>query len=440
MKRVKVITLGCAKNQIDSERIKAFLLDSGFDLVEDEKKSEIVILNTCGFIEPAKTEALDEIWRLIQLKDKGKKLVVCGCLAQRYSDALWEKMPEIDGILGISDIPKIGSVCKEISKNKKVKLIGSLKREKSLKEEKRVLSSPFSAYLRIADGCDNLCAYCSIPLIRGRFRSKPIQEVLKEARNLSQQGVKEINLVAQDTTSYGKDIYKKKKLPELLSLLVEKTNMEWIRLLYTHPAHYTDELVQTISKSPKVCKYLDIPLQHISNKILLKMGRKVTKEEIKMLIQKLKSKIPDLALRTTFLLGFPGEREKDFQALLDFVEKTKFDWVGAFIYSKEEDTKAFDFKGQIPAKVKHERFDRLLLLQNNITLDKNKERVGKILKVLIEAKSKEKKGFYVGRSQYHAPEVDGIIYVKGKDLKIGNFARVRITKAQEYDLMGTVMK
>lgn len=437
--KVNVITLGCAKNQIDSERIKAFLLDSNFDLSEDENTSDIFVLNTCGFIEEAKRESLDEIWRLIELKDK-KKLIVCGCLAQRYSKLLWEKIPEIDGILGISDISKIGFVCKEILKNKRVKFINQPDVEKSLRVEKRILESPFFAYLRIADGCDNFCTYCSIPQIRGKYRSKPIEYVLKEAQYLTNQGIKELNLVAQDTTLYGEDIYKTKKLPKLLSLLSEKTDVEWIRLLYTHPAHYTSELIEEISKNPKVCKYLDLPFQHISDKILSKMGRKITKQKIKELIKKLKEEIPDLSLRTTFLLGFPGEKEKDFEELLEFVEKTKFDWVGAFIYSKEENTKAYDFKGQVPTKVKHERFDRLLLLQQNISFEKNKKRVGKKFKVLIGGKSKENKGHYVGRTQYQAPEVDGVVLVKGDNLKIGDFVQVKITEAQDYDLVGKVVK
>lgn len=437
--KVNVITLGCAKNQIDSERIKAFLSHSGFDLVDDEDTSDIFILNTCGFIEEAKRESLDEIWRLIELKDK-KKLIVCGCLAQRYSKLLWEKIPEIDALLGISDIPKIGFACKKVLKNKRIRFINQPDVEKHLRVEKRILKSPFFAYLRIADGCENFCTYCSIPQIRGKYRSKPTEEVLKEAKYLADQGIKEINLVAQDTTLYGEDIYKKKKLQKLLSLLSEKTDVEWIRLLYTHPAHYSFELIQTISKNPKVCKYLDLPLQHISDKILSKMGRKITKQKAIELIEKLREEIPDLSLRTTFLVGFPGEREKDFEELLDFVEKTKFDWVGAFVYSKEENTKAYDFKGQIPAKVKHDRFDRLLLLQQNISFEKNKKRVGKKFEVLIEGKSKEKKGYYVGRTQYQAPEVDGVVFVKENNLKIGDFVQVKITEALDYDLVGKVVK
>jgi len=386
VKKVKVITLGCAKNQIDSQRIKAYLCDWGFGLVEDERKADILILNTCGFIQPAKIESLDEIWRLGKLKAQGKKLVVCGCLAQRY------------------------------------------------------IENKTSAYLRIADGCDNLCSYCAIPLIRGKYRSKPIPQILKEAQDLSKLGVKEVNLVAQDITLYGKDIYKNKNLTSLLSVISKETKILWIRLLYTHPAHYNDELVDEISKNPKVCHYLDLPLQHVSNKILLKMGRKTTREKIEVLIEKLKGKIPDLTLRTTFMVGFPGETDKDFEELLEFIEETDFDWLGAFIYSKEEGTKAHFTGKQIPLKVIHERLDRLLLLQQDITFKKNKKKVGKTFKVLVEGKSKEKKGYYVGRSQYQAPEVDGVIFIKGKNLRTGDFVCVKITKAQEYDLIGKAIK
>lgn len=440
VKKVKVITLGCAKNQIDSQRIKAYLCDWGFGLVEDERKADILILNTCGFIQPAKIESLDEIWRLGKLKAQGKKLVVCGCLAQRYSKPLVDEIPEIDGIFGISDIPRVGLVCQNVLKGKKIVLENPPEGRKILKYEKRIIENKTSAYLRIADGCDNLCSYCAIPLIRGKYRSKPIPQILKEAQDLSKLGVKEVNLVAQDITLYGKDIYKNKNLTSLLSVISKETKILWIRLLYTHPAHYNDELVDEISKNPKVCHYLDLPLQHVSNKILLKMGRKTTREKIEVLIEKLKGKIPDLTLRTTFMVGFPGETDKDFEELLEFIEETDFDWLGAFIYSKEEGTKAHFTGKQIPLKVIHERLDRLLLLQQDITFKKNKKKVGKTFKVLVEGKSKEKKGYYVGRSQYQAPEVDGVIFIKGKNLRTGDFVCVKITKAQEYDLIGKAIK
>ena len=431
--RVNLTTLGCAKNQVDSERLLGILSGSGYQLVEKREDADILILYTCGFIDSAKRESLDEIWDLISLKDQKKKLIICGCLVQRYHKELAKEIPEIDGILGIGEIDKIDSVCKEVLKHRKVGWVGSPNR-KGQKIVKRIVSNPAYAYLRIADGCDNRCSYCAIPNIRGKFRSREMESVLNEARYLAEKGIKEINLVAQDTTLFGVDLYNKKRLPELLNSLSEISGIEWIRLLYTHPAHYSDELIETIAKNPKLCKYLDLPLQHISDDILARMNRKVNREQIEGLIDKLKEKIRDLTLRTTFLVGFPGERERDFQKLLGFVEKTKFDRLGAFAYSKEEDTSAYNFANQISSKIKLDRLDRLLLLQQTISQKKNRKKIRKIFKVLIEGKSED--GYFVGRSQGEAPDVDGVIYVRGEEIKIGDFVEVRITEANEYDLFG----
>jgi ribosomal protein S12 methylthiotransferase len=438
--RVNLTTLGCAKNQVDSERLLGILSGSGYQLVEKREDADILILNTCGFIDSAKRESLDEIWDLISLKDQKKKLIICGCLVQRYPKELAKEIPEIDGILGISDIHKIDLACKEVLKNKRVSWVSHAKREDQ-KTVRRVLfqngsirTNPTYAYLRIADGCDNRCSYCAIPNIRGRYISRSIKSILREAKYLAEKGVKEINLVAQDTTLFGVDLYNKKRLPELLNLLSEISGIEWIRLLYTHPAHYSDELIETMAKNPKVCKYLDLPLQHISDDILSRMNRKVSREQIERLIDKLKEKIPDLTLRTTFLVGFPGEKEKDFQKLLAFVEQTEFDRLGAFAYSKEEDTSAYDFANQVSSKIKLNRLDRLLLLQQTISQKKNRKKIRRVFKVLIEGKSEG--GYFMGRSQGEAPEVDGVIYVRGDKIKLGNFVEVRITEANECDLFG----
>lgn len=438
--KINLTTLGCPKNQVDSERLLGILSDSGYQLVENKKDADILILNTCGFIDSAKRESLDEIWNLVSLKNQKKKLIVCGCLAQRYPKELLKEIPEIDGILGIGDIDQIDSFCKEVLKNRRIFQVSHPK-EEGLKIVKRVLfqngsirTNPTYAYLRIADGCDNGCSYCAIPNIRGKYRSRKIESILSEAKYLAKKGIKEINLVAQDTTLYGVDLYGKKRLPELLNLLSEISSIEWVRLLYTHPAHFSDELIDTLALNPKICKYLDLPVQHISDDILARMNRKVNQAQIEKLIDKLKEKITDLTLRTTFLVGFPGEKEKDFQGLLNFVEKIKFDRLGAFAYSKEEDTPAYNFKDQVSSKIKLDRLDRLLLLQQTISLEKNLKKIGKVLKVLIEGKSED--GYFVGRSQGEAPEVDGVIYVRGDKIKIGDFVEVRIIEVDEYDLFG----
>jgi ribosomal protein S12 methylthiotransferase len=435
-KRVNIITLGCPKNEVDSDVLKWHLLQKGYQLTEKLKDSDIILINTCGFIDQAKAESLEEIWKVIDLKnrDKGKKLIVAGCLAQRYPDQLWKEIPEIDGIMGITEFKNIGKVCDQIRKDKRVCLISPPVKKEDQEIIKRAISDRPFAYLRIADGCNNCCSYCTIPLIRGSFRSRSIESLLREAEFLANKGVKEINLIAQDTTLYGADIYGKPQLPRLLSSISEIPEIKWIRLLYTHPAHYSNELIDTIASSPKVCKYLDIPLQHISDKILSLMNRKVTKKKIIGLIEKLRKKIPDLVLRTTFLVGFPSETESDFDELLNFVEETRFDKVGIFAYSREENTKAYDLKHQIPSRIKHDRLDRLLLLQQKISLEKNQSKVGKKMTVLVEGKSEEN-GFF-GRSQAEAPEVDGLIYIKGDKIKIGDFVEVKVTKALDYDLIG----
>ncbi len=435
-KRVKIITLGCPKNEVDTDVIKWHLIQSGYELSEDSRQANIFVVNTCGFVDQAKAESLEEIWRIISLKkeDKTKKLIVAGCLAQRYPDQLWKEIPEINGILGIAEIKNISKVCDEIVQNKRICLVSPPIAKENEKVVKREVSDRPFAYLRIADGCNNCCTYCSIPLIRGKYRSRSIESLVREAEFLTKKGVKEINLIAQDTTLYGVDIYGKPQLPRLLSSLSEIPEIKWIRILYTHPAHYSDELIEAIASNPKVCKYLDIPLQHISDRLLSVMNRRVKRKEILNLLEKLRKKISGLTLRTTFLVGFPGENESDFNQLLDFTEQIKFDRVGVFTYSREENTKAYDLKHQIPSKIKLDRWDRLLLLQQKISLEKNKSKIGKKMTVLVEGKSEEN-GFF-GRSQAEAPEVDGLIYIKGNKIKVGDFVEVKITEALDYDLIG----
>ena len=436
--KVNVITLGCPKNEVDSDAMKWILLQSGYQITEELRNADIFVINTCGFIDQAKAESLDEIWKIINLKkmDGNKKLIVAGCLAQRYPDKLWKEIPEIDSIIGIGEIKNIGKVCEEVRKNKRICLITPPLSKYEHETVKRAVSDRPFAYLRIADGCNNLCSYCSIPGIRGPYRSRSTDSLLAEAEFLAGKGIKEINLIAQDITLYGVDIYGKPQLPRLLSSLSKIPQIKWIRLLYTHPAHYSDELIQTIASNPKVCKYLDLPLQHISDKLLSRMNRKVTRKKIINLIEKLRKEIPNLTLRTTFLVGFPGETESDFNELLNFVEETRFDKVGIFPYSREEDTKAYNLKNQILSRIKQERWDRLFLLQQKISLEKNQSRVGKKMTVLVEGKSKKNGCF--GRSEAEAPEVDGLIHIKGERLNAGNFVKVKVTKALDYDLVSKV--
>lgn len=430
------MTLGCPKNEVDSDAMRWHLIQSGYELSEEFRDCDIFVINTCGFIEQAKAESLDQIWEIVRLKreDKAKKLIVAGCLAQRYPDQLWRQIPEIDAILGITEIKNIGKVCDQIRKNRRIGLVSPPEKEQDHEMLMRLIPDRPFAYLRIADGCNNHCSYCSIPQIRGPYRSRSIDSVVAEAELVASKGIKEINLIAQDTTLYGVDIYEKPQLPKLLSSLCEIPEIEWIRLLYTHPAHYSDQLIDTIASYPKVCNYLDMPLQHISDKLLSRMNRKVTKRQVIRLIEKLRKEIPDLTLRTTFVVGFPGETESDFNELLDFVEEVRFDRLGIFPYSREENTKAYHLKRQIPSREKQERWDRLLLLQQKISLEKNKCKVGKMLTVLIEGKSEE--NGYFGRSQAEAPEVDGVIYIKGKKLNVGDFVEIKITEALDYDLIG----
>jgi ribosomal protein S12 methylthiotransferase len=441
-RKIYIESLGCPKNEVDGESMACLLCEEGYEMIEDKEKADILILNTCGFIDSAKEESINEIFNLIcrKNKDKGKKIIVSGCLAQRYPKELWKNIPEIDGLLGVGDIFKINKLCSSVLNGKRLSLVSIPENNNGKTRIKRKAQNRPYAYIKIADGCDNLCSYCAIPNIRGKFRSKRIEDILEEAQELVDSGVKEINLVAQDTTLYGTNIYGEGKLPQLLLLLSEIPKLKWIRLLYTHPAHFSDELIEVVASNPKVCKYLDLPLQHISDDILAQMNRKVKRRDVEQLIFKLKEKIPDLTLRTSFIVGFPGEKKKHFEELLEFVETTRFDKLGAFPYSPEEETPAYDFKGQLSSKLKHQRLDQLMLVQQKIAFEKNQAKIGKTLTVLIDAKSKESNGYFLGRSQAEAPEVDGVILVKGNSVRIGEFVKVKIVDYCDYDLMAEAAK
>ena len=426
------INLGCPKNQIDSEVMQSLLSDKGYTLTDKLNQAQILVLNTCGFIQSAKEESIEQIAELIKFKGKNKKLIVAGCLAQRYAKALLKGFPQIDGILGVNQLGDIGRACSEVLKGKKYFKPFSKTNNNNWVKTKRLKQRPPYAYIKIADGCNNNCSYCAIPKIRGKYRSKPLETILKEAKELVSCGVKEINLIAQDTTLYGIDLYGKKQLPLLLSRLSKIPKLRWIRLLYTHPAHFTDELISQMASNDKICKYVDLPLQHISDRILYDMNRKVNAGKIFSLIENLRNRIPDLTLRTSFIVGFPGESKKEFEQLLDFVGKARFERLGAFVYSREEGTKAYRLKNQLSVKTKLERLDELMTAQQQICFEENNKKIGKKIEVLVESKEN---GYWVGRSQAEAPEVDNVIYIKNKNVKAGDFAKVRIVNSCVYDLI-----
>ncbi|NIM98959.1 MAG: 30S ribosomal protein S12 methylthiotransferase RimO [candidate division Zixibacteria bacterium] len=436
-KTVWIKSLGCPKNEVDGERMESLLSGQGYGIRNDPGQADILILNTCGFIQAAKEESIEELFRLIKLKneDGKKKIILCGCLAQRYPKELWSKLPELDALFGISELDKVDRVCGSVLEGHRVFKVSSPGRTNGLRRMKRTVPRYPFAYVKIADGCDNGCSYCAIPSIRGTFRSKKIKDILNEARQLVEKGVKEIDLVAQDTTVYGVDLYGEKRLPKLLSSLSEIPQLRWIRLLYTHPAHFSDELIDQIAYNPKVCKYVDLPLQHISDEILTRMNRKVTRSKVEQLILKLRDKIPDLTLRSSFIVGFPGEKKNHFGELLSFVKDIRFDKLGAFPYSREEGTKAYSFKGQLPSRLKQERLDQLMITQQSIAFEKNAAKVGKTYTVLIDAKSEQRNGYLLGRSQAEAPEVDGVILVRGNHRKAGRFVRARMVDCCGYDLI-----
>ena len=434
------ISLGCPRNLVDSEVLIGKLKEQGFRVFYEPAKGSVAIVNTCGFIEDAKKEAVDILTELADLKKSGKikYLVVTGCLAQRYSKELTRNIKEIDAIFGTSDFGLIPGYVEEIAKKKKlirVNMKPSFLYDHSM--PRTLLTPSHYAYVKIQEGCLNFCSYCAIPMIRGSYRSREIESVLAEIKSFRDQGAQEINIIGQDTTLYGKDRYQKGLLHVLLKKAAKIMKGRWLRLLYTHPAHYNEKLINVIKEESTICNYLDLPVQHISDRILKRMNRKTTKKEIVALIKKLRKKIPGVAIRTSLLVGFPGESDKDFRELENFVKETKFDRLGAFTYSREEGTPAYKFSGQISEEEKDERLKRIMEIQQNVSEDNNKRLLGKTLRVLIDEKNESVPGQYIGRTEYDAPEVDGTVYVTAKRaLKNGDFIRVKIEDTLEYDLVG----
>ena len=430
MKKINIITLGCSKNTVDSEHLAAQLTAMDYKIVFDSDRTDadVVVINTCGFIGDAKQESIDTILRAAQLKNEGKieELFVVGCLSQRYADELRPELPEVDDFFGVNDWAGI------------VERLGAKYREEN--QTKRELSTPSHyAYLKISEGCNWMCGYCAIPLIRGRHKSVPMDALIAEAEALAERGVRELMVIAQDTTYYGVDIYGERKLAELLQRLCRIEKIEWIRLHYAYPTDFPDEVIEVMAREKKICKYLDIPFQHISDNQLSAMKRRHTKEEALMLIKKLRTAIPDIALRTTLLVGYPTESDADFAELVEFVRETKFDRLGVFAYSEEEGTySATRLSDDVPEQIKQERVDAIMRLQERISLENNAKRIGQKMRVIIDRKEGD---FYIGRSEYDSPEVDQEIIVEsfGKRLYRGHFYNVAITDAEDYDLYAEIL-
>lgn len=435
-----LVSLGCPKNQVDAEIMLGLLKEKGYQIITEEEKADILIVNTCGFIGPAKEESIDTILALAEYKKEGKckGLVVTGCLTQRYRDELVKELPEVDAFLGTGDFPQIVEVVQKILAGEKAILVSPQPEFIYDHSVPRIHSGEISAYVKIAEGCDNCCTYCVIPQIRGRFRSRKMESIAKEVESLIEQGFKEIILVAQDTTRYGEDIYGKLMLPELLNKLCSITGQYWIRLLYCYPTRFTDELIEMIAKEEKICKYIEMPLQHIDEEIIKKMHRQGSRQEITRLLEKIRKRIPGVALRTSFIVGFPGETDEHFQNLLDFMQEIKFDRVGIFTYSQEEGTPAAQLPEQISEEIKQTRFHQAMQIQQGISLQKNQEWVGKNMDILVEGPSQDSPDLLVGRSQRDAPEIDGVVFIdKGHALR-GEIIKVKIKRALEYDLIGEI--
>ncbi len=437
MYKVAMISLGCPKNQVDAERILAALLGDSFEIADCYDGADAVIINTCGFIDAAKEEAIENILNMAQLKEEGVigKIIVTGCLSERYKNEIFDEMPEVDAVVGIGANGNISDIVKRVIEGERVLDVPS--NENLPLTGVRVLTTPeYYAYLKIAEGCSNRCTYCTIPSIRGNFRSVEFETVIEEAKQLAANGVKELILVAQDTTNYGSDLYGKLRLPELLEALNEIDGIEWIRMLYCYPDKITDELLDAMARLPKVLPYIDLPLQHADDKILKAMNRKGDNAFLYDLIAKIRAKLPDAVIRTTMIIGFPGEGDKEFETLAEFVNEIEFDRLGCFAFSPQEGTPAFDMEDQVEEDVKARRGEIVMNDQLEIVTLKNQERIGKTYKVLVEDYDAYS-DCYFGRTYMDAPEIDGVIsFTTTKDYENGDFTEVKVIGVNEYDLIG----
>lgn len=437
--KVGMVSLGCPKNQVDAEILLSLLKKGGYELTNDAGNADVVVINTCGFIESAKQESIDNILEFCELKKEGKLkcVVVTGCLAERYRDEIAKEIPEADVVLGIGSNQEIVSAIERALNGEKVTCYGR-KTELPLEGERILSTLPYYAYLKIAEGCSNCCTYCAIPMIRGKFRSRTIENVLQEARELAARGVKELVVVAQDTTRYGEDLYGESKLPELLEELCKIDGFVWIRTLYCYPERITDRLLDVLAKEEKLVKYLDIPIQHCSGTVLQAMNRSGDRKSLTALMKKIREKVPGITLRTTLIAGFPGETKADFAELMDFVHEVEFERLGCFAYSAEEGTKAAEMEDQIPEKTKQRRADHIMEQQMFINEKKNRAQLGKVKKTIVEGYDKYG-GVYFGRTESDAPDIDGkIFFHSDSKLQMGDFVNVLIEDVLDYDLIGTV--
>lgn len=439
--KILCISLGCDKNLVDTEMMLGLLNRDGHTFTDDEQEADIIVINTCCFIGDAKEESINTILEMAELKQTGncKALIVTGCLAQRYKQEIIDEIPEVDGILGTTTYDEISTVLNRVLEGEGgVSCFHDLNALPEVETERIITTGGYYAFLKIAEGCDKYCTYCIIPSLRGSYRSVPMERLVREARQLADKGVKELILVAQETTLYGVDLYGRKMLPELLRELAKISGIYWIRIQYCYPEEITDELIEAIKTEEKVCNYLDIPIQHASDTILKRMNRKTNQSQLREMIEKLRREIPDIALRTTMIAGFPGETAQDHEEVMAFVDEMEFERLGVFAYSAEEDTPAASFPDQIPEEIKEERRDAIMELQQEIAFDKSAAMVGRVLDVMIEGKVADEAA-YVGRTYMDAPNVDGYIFVNTGELFMsGDFVKVKVTGSAEYDLIGEV--
>ncbi len=443
--KIGVVSLGCPKNLVDSETMLGLIHEENYEITNDPSEAEIIIVNTCGFIESAKEESVNTILQMAEYKKSGscKYIIVTGCLSQRYAEELFSELPEADAIAGVEVYDEIGSIIKRVMNGERFIMLERSKPDVIYTSKEtflpRILTTPsYTAYLKIAEGCDNCCSYCAIPKIRGPYRSKPMEQVLKEAKALADNGVKELIVVAQDTTRYGEDLPGGKLLlADLLKELNKIESLKWIRVMYCYPNNFTDELIETFASLDKVCKYVDLPLQHASNRLLASMNRYDTREEVETLLAKLRKRIPGIVIRTTFIVGFPGETDADFEELKEFVEQQRFENAGVFAYSQEEGTVAGAMPNQIPDEIKQERYHELMALQAQISEEIHKDTEGQTLEVLVEGIEEDGSGLHYGRSYREAPDIDGLVFIENPgDIKPGCFVKVNILQGFTYESVG----
>ena len=440
MMKILFISLGCDKNLVDSEVMLGLLAEKGYGFTDDETQADIIVVNTCCFIGDAKEESVNTILEMAEWKNKGKLkgLIVTGCLAERYREEIMKEIPEVDAVVGTASYDRIAEVIEQAAAGEQKLLYGNTDRLVMTETGRILTTGGHYAHLKIAEGCDKHCTYCIIPKLRGRYRSFPMEKLVKEAQELADQGVKELILVAQETTMYGTDLYGEKKLHELLKELCRIRGIRWIRIQYCYPEEIYEELIRTIRDEPKICHYLDLPIQHASDRILKRMGRRTTRQELQKMIGRLREEIPDICLRTTLITGFPQETEEEHEELLDFVDEMEFDRLGVFPYSPEEDTPAACMEGQIPEEIKEARRDELMELQQDISFEKAEAMIGKELWCMVEGKVAEEYA-YVARTYKDAPGVDGYIFIQTMaELMSGDFVKVHVTGADEYDLIGEI--